>query len=72
MIASTYVYKLWMKSSKLYSEITKISQASPTTNRTCLGKLFFSAILRELDILLLIQNLQILHRGNEKNYLLTD
>lgn len=61
MIAATCVHKLWMKNSKLYSEIAKISQVSPTANRTCLGKLFFSAIIKELDILLLIQNLQVLY-----------
>lgn len=70
MIAPTYVYKLWMRNSKLCSEITKISQVSPTTNRIFLGKLFFSAILKELDILLLIQNLQVIYCGDEKNYLL--
>lgn len=70
MMARTYVDKLWMRNSKLYSEITKISQVSPTTNRILLGKLFSSATLKELDILLLIQNLQVLYCGDEKNYLL--
>lgn len=38
MIAPIYVYKLWMKNSKLYSEITKISQVSPAANRSFLSE----------------------------------
>lgn len=41
MIAPIYVYKLWMKNSKLYSTITKISQVSSTNRIHLSGQVIF-------------------------------